>query len=68
MTTAIERTASVGQKIKFQESSAHESSGMTYSYLGLYPEKTIIQKFTRTPALTAALLTIVKIQNQQDVF
>ena len=41
---------------------------MTYPYLGLYPEKTIIQKFTCTPVLTAALITIVQIQNQQDVF
>ena len=68
MTTAIERTASIGQKIKFQESLVHESSAMTYPYLGLYPEKTITQKFICTPALTAALLTIVQIQNQQDVF
>ena len=32
--------------------------------LGIYPEKTIIQKDTCTPMLTAALLTIAKMWKQ----
>ena len=58
------RTASIGQEIKFQKCSARV---LTYPHLGLHPEKTIIQRDTCIPTFTAALLPVAKTQNQQDV-
>ena len=61
----LERTASVGLKIKFQESSAHDQ---TYPYLGQYPRKRSFRKSHAPPMFTATLGIAVKTQNQQDVF
>ena len=36
------------------------------SLLGIYPEKTIIQKDTFTPMFTAALFTIARTQKQRQ--
>ena len=46
----LERTISLGQKLKSQKGSAH---CLTYPHLGLYPEKTINEKDTGTPSLTS---------------
>ena len=57
LTWSATRTASVGLKIKFQESSAHDQ---TYPYLGLYPRKLSFKVSHAPPAFTTALVITAK--------
>ena len=50
-----------------QRQSLKAVNDLTFPHLGQCPEKTNIQKGICTPTFTAALLTIAKTQNQQEV-